>query len=273
MFFHLNIYNGEYGYKGVVSSLYTVSDYWERLVYILTFTGAEQLLGAYWFLGSLFIVSVLFLCLFYFADQFGKQRRQSLLFVCITFVYISGGGIATLGMHLPRSLEREMVALLPFYLGYLSNNNLRVKNLLTKYQSFGIGCICCLLLLLLTHWGTVGLVASKIINPLFFFLSTFLGCWMMMSFSASLPWGRKFVAYAGEHTMGILTFHFLSLKLVSLLKIGFYGWDIARLAEFPVIKENNTGWWLLYTLAGVGIPLLFTYAHEKLFIKERIRTL
>ena len=203
-----------------------------------------------------------------------RKTKKTVLTFCLYNIRLHfGGGIATLGMHLPRSLEREMAALLPFYLGYLSNNNLRVKNLLTKYQSFGIGCICCLLLLLLTHWGTVGLVASKIINPLFFFLSTFLGCWMMMSFSASLPWGRKFVAYAGEHTMGILTFHFLSLKLVSLLKISFYGWDIARLAEFPVIKENNTGWWLLYTLAGVGIPLLFTYAHEKLFIKVRIRTL
>lgn len=269
VFFRFNIYNGEYGFQGGASFLYAASDYWEKFLGLLKFGGAEQLLGAYWFLSSLFIVSILFLCLFYFADRFGKQRRQSLLFVCITFVYISGGGIATLGMHLPRSLEREMIALFPFYLGYLSSNNLRVKDFLSKYQNAAVGCACCLLLLCLTRWGSVELVTSEITNPLFFLLCTFLGCWMTMSFSVSLPWGRKFVAYAGEHTMGILTFHFLCFKLVNLLKIDCYDWPAVRLAEFPVIGENNTYWWLLYVVVGVEVPLLFTYTCQK--IKNRIK--
>ena len=269
VFFRFNIYNGEYGFQGGASFLYAASDYWEKFLGLLKFGGAEQLLGAYWFLSSLFIVSILFLCLFYFADRFGKQRKQSLLFVCIIFVYISGGGIATLGMHLPRSLEREMIALFPFYLGYLSNNNLQLKGFLSKHQNAGFGCVCCLLLLCLTRWGNIGLVGSEITNPLFFLLCTFLGCWMAMSFSVSLPWGRKFVAYAGEHTMGILTFHLLCFKLVSLLKIGYYDWPMARLAEFPVIEENNALWWLLYTVAGVGIPLSFAYMNRK-FEKQNI---
>ena len=90
-----------------------------------------------------------------------------------------------------------------------------------------------------------------------------------MSFSVSLPWGRKFVAYAGEHTLEILTFHFLCFKLVSLLKIAYYDWPAARLAEFPVIGENNTYWWLLYVVVGVEVPLLFTYTCQK--IKNRIK--
>ena len=93
VFFRFNIYNGEYGFQGGASFLYAASDYWEKFLGLLKFGGAEQLLGAYWFLSSLFIVSILFLCLIYFADRCGKQRRQSLLFVCIIFVYISGGGV------------------------------------------------------------------------------------------------------------------------------------------------------------------------------------
>lgn len=272
LFFHLNIYNSEYGFQGRTSSLYSFSDYLEKLWGVLKFGGAEQLLGAYWFLSSLFIVSLMFLSLFYFADRLGKSRKQTILFICVTFIYISGGGIATLGMHLPRNLQREMVALLPFYLGYLSNNNLRLKTFLTKYQHWYIGCICAILLLWMTRWGSVELAGSEITNPLFFFLCTVLGCWMMMSFSASLPWGRKFVAYTGEHTMGILTFHILCFKIVSLLKISYYDWPIARLAEFPVIGENNAFWWLLYMVAGVGIPLSFTYAYQRIKDKNKIRS-
>lgn len=60
IFFHLNIYNGEYGFHGVVSELYTWKDFSFSALHILTrMTDNEQLLGGFWFLRSLLVGSIL----------------------------------------------------------------------------------------------------------------------------------------------------------------------------------------------------------------------
>ena len=105
---------------------------------------------------------------------------------------------------------------------------------------------------------------GNIVNPLFFLTASAVGCYFAMNLSALLSFGRRALSYIGEHTMEILTWHFLSFKLVNLLKIAIYDWDIERLAEFPVIAENNTFWWPLYALAGVGLPLLLTLCTSKI---------
>lgn len=60
----------------------------------------------------------------------------------------------------------------------------------------------------------------------------------------------------GNNTLPILTWHMLCFKIVSILIINFYGLPMARLAEFPVIEEySKQGWFLLYFLVGVLVPL------------------
>lgn len=73
---------------------------------------------------------------------------------------------------------------------------------------------------------------------------------------------KSFFYYTGNNTMIILALHFLSLKTVNLLKIKIYDWPIERLAEFPVIEENNTWWWIVYTIVGVCIPLLLQKCYD-----------
>lgn len=64
------------------------------------------------------------------------------------------------------------------------------------------------------------------------------------------------LSYIGDRTIDILTWHFLSFKLVSLAIVFLYGLSITRLAEFPVIDEfSHQGWWLAYMLVGVYTPL------------------
>ena len=59
LFFYLDIYNGEYGFKGNVSELYTLRDYAVHAFNIITrMSDQEQLLGGFWFLKSLFWASL-----------------------------------------------------------------------------------------------------------------------------------------------------------------------------------------------------------------------
>jgi fucose 4-O-acetylase-like acetyltransferase len=59
VFFNLNIYNDEYGYKGEVSYYYSITDFISHSIQIITkMSGNPQLLGGYWFLETLFVASV-----------------------------------------------------------------------------------------------------------------------------------------------------------------------------------------------------------------------
>lgn len=60
VFFVLNIYNGEYGFQGNVSFLYSFGYLAKCALHIITrMTDNEQLLGGYWFLRSLFVGSII----------------------------------------------------------------------------------------------------------------------------------------------------------------------------------------------------------------------
>ena len=61
LFFYLNIYNGEYGFRGTVSQLYSCGDFVSHGINILTrMTDQEQLLGGYWFMHTMFFASFIF---------------------------------------------------------------------------------------------------------------------------------------------------------------------------------------------------------------------
>ena len=60
MFFYLNIYNGEYGFNGKASFIYTFKDFLVRGFNIITrMTDSEQLLGGFWFLKQLLLASII----------------------------------------------------------------------------------------------------------------------------------------------------------------------------------------------------------------------
>lgn len=68
---------------------------------------------------------------------------------------------------------------------------------------------------------------------------------------------RNLMVYIGDNTLTILTWHFISFKLVSLLLICSISLPFERLAEFPVIESlAYQGWWIAYLLIGVAIPLI-----------------
>jgi len=79
----------------------------------------------------------------------------------------------------------------------------------------------------------------------------------------------KCIVFIGDHTIEVLTWLFLSMKLVSLMLIVIYNLPIKRLSEFPVIEEyTRQGWWIAYLIVGVAIPVIWTYYYH--LFKDRL---
>ena len=79
-------------------------------------------------------------------------------------------------------------------------------------------------------------------------------------------WLKRSLAYIGEHTLYIFIFHICAYKVVSLLKIWYYGLDIRQIGCHMVIHEySQQDWfWMAYTIAGVGIPLALYWLQEQI---------
>lgn len=74
--------------------------------------------------------------------------------------------------------------------------------------------------------------------------------------------------YIGNHTLIILALHFLVFKLVSIVIILIYDLPISRLADYPaIIDYGNKGWWVVYTIAGVVIPLSYIWCRKRIYQK------
>jgi len=67
------------------------------------------------------------------------------------------------------------------------------------------------------------------------------------------------------YSLVFLALHFITFKLVSLGVIGLYGLPIEQLEEFPVMMVYSVkGWWIVYTIAGMALPLTFAYSKDKI---------
>jgi len=69
---------------------------------------------------------------------------------------------------------------------------------------------------------------------------------------------KRFMVYCGNNTLYIYVFHICAFKLVSALKIMWYGLDWGQIGCHMVIHDNSKTdlFWVLYTIVGTLVPLL-----------------
>lgn len=251
-FFALNIYNGQYGFHGNVSSLYDNDDFALKTFHILTrMTDNEQLLGGYWFLRSLFVGSIIgFIVIKYIKSPISGGVLLLTLTMMLSFVnksvpYFYVGA-------------RETFAALFFVIGHAYKAS-EIKCHKKGYCLLGgivlvtIGASFVKANLLDFSWLQVLPYTMIAISGI---LATFYLSQKVEKFNNE---AIRILIYIGNNTLTILTWHFLSFKLVSLVIILIYQLPIERLAEFPVITEYSVkGYFILYFLIGAIVPLLLS---------------
>ena len=257
------IYSDEYGYEGKTSVLYTSSDFVRKAISIATkMQGHEQLLGAYWFMKLLFFASFIF----YTALKVLKSKAWGALLLLALSVLLS-----TLDWKLYyfNIGTREFYAAFFLYIGYLYK-----KHQLDFHQRPWIWCLAVILVVAGTQlWFTTmhNYDYWKIFPHAF---TAILAILTLLCFSQRLSRKAenksvKCIIFIGDHTIEVLTWHFLSMKLVSLMLIAIYHLPIKRLSEFPVIEEYaRQGWWIAYLIVGVAIPVIWTFYYH--LFKDRL---
>ncbi len=124
-------------------------------------------------------------------------------------------------------------------------------------------------------WCGTSMLAYSAMQILPYSVCAILGTIMMLNLSHRLSLHQnivtQFLKFAGDHTLEVLTWHFLAFKLVSFFIIIIYSLPIELLASFPVIPDYSNLYWPLYSLVGIGMPLSILYIKKRLLYGNKTK--
>lgn len=250
IFYHLNIYNDQFGYAGQVSHLYSLNEHIKHaIIGCGLFLYPEELLGGYWFLVQLFWGSLIgFLSIKFIKNPY---ISASILLV-ISFI---------IKLYINKTIPFTGIGSITFLSASFFVYGFAFRNNHFKFSPLII--ISCFLMVLTGSffWNTTMQTYTHF-NVLPYAVTGVFGSIMIIEI-AKLFDNRSndnnrvkvFLIFAGENSLTILTWHFLSFKLVSLLIINIEGYPTEMLAMFPVIENAPLPYTILYLIIGVALPL------------------
>ena len=290
--FDIGILNEVYGNEtGGVLHPWSAHQMQQNLWTIFTAMGGYDafLCGAFWFFRGLFVASILYLIIYKVIDLglSNLSRRVGWVntnatpyLICLIMLLLCGWktweGLRVIS--LVQGGYRDMMGCFFFGLGFIFRQYVDgYHRLMSKYYTaVWTTLLFAVVVFLFSKYLTANMnwrstfkqfLSLPIPATLGFLMTYNISCWI----DKGQNWFKRFLVYTGDHTLYIFIFHIISYKTVSLLKIWYYGLDIRQIGCHMVIHDHSQEdyFWVLYTIAGVGLPLLGIWIYEK--VKEKIR--
>ena len=283
--FDLGILNETYGNAtGGVTHPYTWHQMQQNLWNITTAMGGydQFLCGAFWFFRALFVASILYLIIYKVLDStFPDRMKRTIPHVICLIMFVLCAWKTYEGLKVVNLVQggyRDILGCFFFSCGFI------FRQFVDRYQRFTShhrhAILTTLFFAIIVFLFSKHLTASMDLRStftqflslpipaLFGFLMTYnISRWISDRNTVI----KRFLVYTGEHTLYIFVFHIIAYKVVSLIKIGYYGLDPRQIGCHMVIHEHahEDYFWILYTIAGVCIPLAVIWCYEKLRNKVR----
>lgn len=274
LFYSIGFFNDNIGFRGQGVHAYSIRDYIVVFASNVFFMNkADILLGGYWFLHTLFWSSLFTYLIITYIDKNFECKYTSLI---ASMLVILGGGIVTSALDLRVPVLdigcKELMATSFMLAGYLfKTDNLKIS-IYVNSVSFDI--ISVSLLIMGSFFWATSMIGHQTEYIIPYFITAITSTLLIYKLSSNIisRYNRltPIFTYIGDRTLDILTWHFLSFKIVSLLLIYIYGAKYEIVAEHPVIQEYaSRGWWLAYLVIGIIVPLLLEYGITKVMAKLR----
>ena len=286
LMFEIGILNETYGNEtGGVTHPYSWHSIQQNLWNIFTAMGGydQFLCGAFWFFRGLFVASILYLIIYKVMDysiKSEKWKKAIPYLICILLLILCGWKtyeklkIVTL----VQGGYRDMMGCFFFGCGFIFRQYAESYQAIIKryYAIIWTSIVFGIVVYVFSYYLTANMNwRSSFVQFLSLPVPAILGFLMTYNISMLLDkkdnWLKRFLVYTGDHTLNIFIFHIVAYKVVSLIKIWYYGLDIRQVGCHMVIHDHSQedAFWILYTIAGVGIPLFGTWLTERLKSKRQ----
>ena len=259
LFFDWHIYAANYPCYDEFIHRYSINEFcYYGLKIISSMTCHDPLLGGYWFVHTLFYASLIsFVVIKYTTNRGGVMVVTAILVALILIASYFNVRVPFFDIQ-----SRELMASVFFLTGYLFQGcgyTIKWKYLFPILIS---------LIVIAQFWSSsvIYFVWQDVIP---YILCAIIGILAIINIARMVVKTEnllsRFLIFTGSHTFVILTWHFISFRIVSLMLIFCLGLPIEELATHPTIPLK--GMWIAYTLVGVGVPLIGVMLWNKL---ERI---
>ncbi|MBR1687591.1 MAG: acyltransferase family protein [Prevotella sp.] len=276
--FRLGILNEQYGNAaGGVTHPYTWHQIQQNLWTMVTAMGGydQFLCGAFWFFRALLVTSILYLIIYKGLHHLTKRLHRPPhpltvpIAICLLMLLLGAWKTAE-GIKIVTIVQggyREIMGTFFFGCGFL------FRQLQPKYRPSWWGTIVFAAIVWLFSEYYPSNMGWRATFEQFVRLPLPAVCGILLIYNVSTVLDRhdnlirRFLVYCGDHTLYIFVFHILAFKAVNPLKIWYYQLDWAQMGCHLVIHHHSADdyFWLLYTLAGVALPLLGYWGYTQVW--------
>lgn len=254
---------------GIYEESYTLQQTAKQILKTFFMTGAEQMLGGYWFLAGLFLTSMLSWGLLAFTKCRPKLLAGFMALLLLSVIILNTLFPATKPVN---DLSSILFFTVIFISGFLLKSWKDAQLINSKYHLYlGLGLM--LFTLLISTWisGDMRLVYTW--QMIVRYIGAISGCIGLLILCKHLRNKRlkNFFKFCGESTMFILTWHFLCFKLIDYILIISHDLPFSEFTVFPTHRQLGIPYWWLYSLAGVAIPLLLQVSYNSLKSRFKAR--
>lgn len=254
-----------------VMHLYSTHEALVRIIKVLLFSGGEVYAGATWFLRILFIVNILYAVIEYVIGKLKRDFRRIVMMLISLLFALAGYFLSKNGVRLLLGFPIVLSCFWMFGYGRFFR-----RVLLELIHRFGLGrvnaranwIIIALVsfVLLLVIGGNSDISLGSNLYPSIQILSsvTILGFMFVYAVSCLLEGCSigKLFAGLGKRSMAVLSLHFLSMRIANEMVVLMEDFPAYYRYSFPALSSK--AYWILYTIVGVALPLLFSFARSKL---------
>jgi len=233
----------------------------------LTLANSAPLGGALWFVQTLFFASCGYCVVTWIIRKVGLNVPYAQ--TCVSAAFLLAGQYSPWPLFRACDIGRILTAYALIHIGVLlRSKDLKIKRLRPSLQLLVAMASFCILLAM-SPLGSVALSSNKFTSCTFLIVCSVSGWYFLLSISSFIE--NRTLSYIGEHTLPIVIFHFLAFKVVSIVGILAVNDPISKLSEFPVCYRGGM-WWVLYTGAGVALPLAanFCYISTRRFLRQKL---
>ena len=274
LWFRIGLLNEQYGtYRGgVTHPFHSFREFWQHVwSVVFNMSGYDVFLtGAFWFFRALLLASVGYLVLHKLLLHVKPLRQRPLLLTSSVAAVGLGLALWKCGMGLrvtgvPQGGYRDLMGLFFFAVGYAFR--LRPRWLEGRWP---VALACFAVVTLFACYLPGGMPAATTWDkclrlPVPAVAGFVMTWWVAGRIEASATALRSFLRYCGQHTLQIYVFHIISFKAVSALKILYYDLPWGHIGSHMVVHyAKDDLFWIPYTIAGVGLPLLWMWCYERL---------
>lgn len=250
----LNIISeAKYGLSGLINGF----------KHLLLLSSNESLIGAMWFLPSLFIVSIFSI----FAIKYSNHSKSAVclwggvVFAAIIFSYAR--------VPSPYSIWQNISISWLFIAGYYCSRT-KLDDKAAKWYCFVVSAL--LIAVLILSGMRFGLQASMINTQPILFPVAFIAGIVMINYLSHIMTNTNLgtiFGFIGNYSFSIMALHFVGFKLVTYVRT--FVDDSVELSSFPVDTTDIHIYGLLYWVVGIAFPVLVAMTvglSKKLFVSK-----